>query len=234
MAKRHLLFVAAGLFATPCLAGRSVIIPPVTVQSVHGGALPLGTGTQVCVTANMAASLFPGGNDGVRSGLHFVAVNLANISSIDQTVNMVILAGSAVSSSNSGGNSASIPLVAGPTLSFTNDYVSGDIVIPPNGEYSYGLGIHCHDTLCKIEEAGPAAGAVIKGTFFNTTIAVPCDGVPQACISLASNLHLKVVVKEDRGAIQAHVTTQAHRCNGFTDSFSMPPYSIFVNGGRPF
>lgn len=226
------------LAALPAQAGRSVTIPPITLSTVHGGAMPLGTGTppptQTCVTADMIPGAYAGLNDGVRSAVHSLNLAISNISTIDQTVRVLIQAGSNAGSNNSGGAANGIPLVGGPSISFTTDYLSGEFVIPPGGQYDYALITHCHDTLCKIEEIGPAAGAVIKGTYFPSTVAAGCAGNPQVCLTLTTNFRLKVLVNEDRGAIQAHATALAHRCNGFVDHFSMPPYATYVNGGRAF
>lgn len=229
------LLVATGLTQN-VFANRSVTIAPILVRSIAGGAMQNGGSTVACVTADMNAADYQGTvpNDGVCYGTQSVTINLRNVSTVTQTVRIVMAIDSSVTSSNSGGSSSAVPIVGGPSDRLAADSATSWVPIPAGGRYNFEFTSYCDATRCfMIEQAGPQSGRVLLGSRFPTAPAA-CSGATQVCLSMASEFGLRLEVTEDRGAMVAHITTHAHRSQGHKDHFIQPPFAVAVNGGRAF
>ena len=220
------------------LAQRTMNLPPLSFDTVHGGVINDAAGNPVvCVTADMTAKTTDPAivASGVLVAYHTYNLALTNLSSTPQTIQPYMLAGSAAGSTNSNGNAAGVPLYAGPSLALTSDQQLGQIVLPPYGSGVFSYLFVCSSNTCYVRDvSGGLTVAVSPGGSFFQMPATCGTGAPQVCINIQSRFNFRLVVNEDRGAVIGNITCLSHRCNGVTDHYISPPAAISLNGGRPF
>lgn len=211
--------VVACLAGSPAYAARTIFIPPLHQDTVHGGIVS----GQVCYTADMLAPITYGNSGttdaGVQSTNHSFKISFQNLSATPQNISISLMPGTKVTGRNSRGGANGVPDTDNPTRSLSSP-LTGNITLGPLSDGSYDITFGTNST----------ASAIYP---FDST-SVICAGPQQTCSSQQSTLILKIEIAEDRGAVQANITSTAHRCAGHVDHYLQPPLMYQINGGRPF
>lgn len=233
-----LLVLGAVGFSPSAFAERMLELPPVHVQTVHGGVH--GSPPIACVTADMGlnASHYitpgPGAATGVSLGYHAHNFSFRNVSTVNQTVTVLVGAGSRMRSAVSTGING-IPNQPSGGVTVPGE-VPIQFVMPPGDARAVAIYTFCNiNGSCwssfEIQDAGGnalGAGSVAGGAGSMGL------GTGIACLALDSTFQFKIRVLENRGAVTANFTTSYHRGGGLTDKAVSNIPSYPVNGGRPF
>ena len=180
---------------------------------------------KVCgALAMLAASYYdhPAGADGgVKIAHHEWVFSFKNLSSIRQTVRIILLPGTAVTSMNSRGDLyGTNDGTTNRTARAITEATTLTVNVQPNGYASQGV----------VFEAGSAVGAIMPIDAQPT-----CNTQPgHRCMLQTSIVNVRIEVDEDRGAVTGNLSAGGHRCYGMVDTFVSPPFNYPINGGRPF
>lgn len=207
-----------------CLASRTLVAPPVQLFTVAGDMVcsnPAGEANPVncltalpCVTADVKGNEILGG--GVLAIVHLYDIRISNVSTISQTVTVKVenlRLSYAVSDPPLGSMT--------PNLTKTTTALpvkSETFTVAPKGTASARYFVICNDGKCVSNINGVAPPASAR----------------YVCQEALSNIRVTFTVNEDRGAIQATISTAAHRNSGISDHFFSAPGTVLVNGGRAF
>ena len=233
-----LLGLGVMAFTPSARAERLLELPPVHVETVHGGVH--GSPAIACVTADMGlnASHYitpgPGAATGVSIGYHQHNFSFRNVSTVLQTVTVLVGAGSRMKSAISTGMNG-IPNQPAGSITVSSE-VPIAFTIPPGDARAVAMYTFCNISgSCwsgyEIQDGG--GNALANGSVAGGAGAMGL-GTGIACLALDSTFQFKIKINENRGAVTANFTTSYHRGGGLADKAvsNIPSYPI--NGGRPF
>lgn len=240
MKRRLLAFLSLVVLGSDAWAARTISLFPIHMDTVAGGAMGTVTAgmysavsATACVTADI---IYPpaAGAGGVVTAYHSYKINLRNISDLEQTVRITIEKGSQVSSAVSqpgsgipNGPKRSVTVGADSTYAVKlakSSALTGDSL-------TVDLFIGCSKSTCWIAHPGGLAAGSVDPLVATQACPVSAQAI---CMTANSDVHLRLSVDEDRGAVVGSISTAAHRQCGYKDHYIEPPPFVQINGGRPF
>lgn len=237
MSATRVLCLLLVLATTDVWASRTILLPPITNNTVHGGRVPGAGGA--CVSADLYNTQpATDSGEGVRLAMHEVKLHLRNVGTTEQEVFVLLQPGTNFGSAHSSPPESPTPNGAGPTQNFSSLAQPNPFVIAPGGSATYTARIWTGFELSQwvFTEDAPGGSRVVDG---NASLLGPggsCNPliISRNCIALSTSFVLGIRVTQDRGAIVGNVVSVGHRCNGFVDHYLSPPQTMPVNSGRAF
>lgn len=240
------LVIAIGIFSfsqTTLRAERIVKVPPIRVNSIHGGWGKV-TGTIHISACSTSDTIIPSQTETreilVKNGGHSYFIELQNVGTSDLGFK-IKLTSAWLFSMHSGGKAAAIPNATGRSLPDTT-WESPLMTISANSGRVNVITGKCDSDGCALyHNDGTGTNTTIATSGTPPTVTGTCTaGTGQICLNLTSRLSLEVRVlsrtggETNAGALIGSVSPYAHRCEGINDAFKIGQGVIPINGGKPF
>lgn len=247
----RIVYWGVGLFigtASPgARAARTVLLPPLSNSSVHGGIQNnANTSWQRCraIGYDDTPGFGPQSQNLVGQASHILIFSFTNLSNVTQNISIKLRTGSEVTSTNSGGVSSVNLSTPGPGLSLNFPALNkANLALTKTGTKDSSLewvyGVTCSQAACDTADdiIFGYGGKMGQGNTIDVLRSKYCGAATpppmQLCFAIASTLLFEVTVAQDQGAVVGRVTPLFNQCGGVGESISSGG-SLEINGGRPF
>jgi hypothetical protein len=239
--KRTTLALAVLLFSLSSYGSRSLVVPSFLMITESGGVLNTAFGEIVCWgTAMQRKATDPVNNtdkiNGVCSPWHTYDLSLKNLSAVAQTVDVYLASGSSAVTFHSNGNQQNLSFTEGKRLDVSSELLTETVSLASGGMAMVSFVFSCSSTECAISsnQGDPNFVHLGSGDSFKRCTFEGGTGIEQVCFGMTSKLQMKLVVREDRGAVSAGIIGNYGARGGRVTILRAGLDNLILNGGRPF